>query len=457
MKQILFYLSCILFLVLSACTEPITVGSDLLESDRAVLGQTIDIPFTTRVVPDDSLLTYDASLNASSPFSLGIIEDDVFGKRRNSAYVVPVSLKNSVSGLPDPPRFSYTDRNVDSVVMIIPIDTSYGFYGPERSFPFTARLIEGRADRTIDYYSDVDLPLVATDPVNTNGFLNATLEETMLYDTIYSPTRDTVARSHIRVVLNDDFLAKVNASTSVDYDSDSAFAELIGGLYLEPLAGTNGILALEPIRTNVTPVSGLYFFFKDTSAALTPRFYRAPLSLWPPRFELDYTGSLTEELLTEGEDRERLALSGQAGTMIEITFTDLAVLEDKVINRAEVVFFREMVEGYSYDDYPSPEFVGLYYKDDSGDLQPILDRDVVIGAASLEFLGGDELFDEDNNPFYQPRFSVHLQRMISGELPPTIYLRVLPIDRDASRVILAGPDAAVRPATVKVTFTEIGG
>ncbi|MGK0333435.1 MAG: hypothetical protein ACI974_000251, partial [Paraglaciecola sp.] len=50
MKTILFYLSCAVFLVLTACTEPITVGANLLENDRAALGQTTDIPFTTRVV-----------------------------------------------------------------------------------------------------------------------------------------------------------------------------------------------------------------------------------------------------------------------------------------------------------------------------------------------------------------------------------------------------------------------
>jgi hypothetical protein len=47
--------------------------------------------------------------------------------------------------------------------------------------------------------------------------------------------------------------------------------------------------------------------------------------------------------------------------------------------------------------------------------------------------------------------------MIDGEVLATIYLRVIPVDRDASRVILGGPEAPVRPATIKVIFTEIGG
>lgn len=452
MKHIFFYLSGFVFLVLTACTDPITVGADLLDGDRAELGQTIDIPFTTRVIRDDSLLVSLANEISTRPVSIGIIEDDVFGKQRNSAYFVPVTPKNSVSGLPTPPAFSYTDREVDSVVMIIPIDTSYGIYGPEQRFPYTARLIDGRVDNDVDYYSDLELP-VETAIVNSNPALNPSLGETLLYDTTYS---DSTLRSHIRIKLSDDFLVDVNESTSVDFDSDSAFAELIGGLYLEPQEGTNGILTLEPARINITSVSGLYFFFKDTADLDINRFYRAPLSLWPARHERDYAGSLTEELLTAGDDGEQLSLSGQTGSMIEITFTDLEALSNKVINQAEIVFFREMVEGLSYEDYPSPEYVGLYYKDDSGDLQPIIDFDVVTGAGAFDALGGTELFDEDNVPYYRPRFSVHLQGMISGDLPSSIYLRVVPNSRDPSRVILAGPDAAVRPATVRVTFTEIG-
>ena len=48
-----------------------------------------------------------------------------------------------------------------------------------------------------------------------------------------------------------------------------------------------------------------------------------------------------------------------------------------------------------------------------------------------------------------------MQRMVDGEVPPTIYIRTVPLDRDPARMIMAGPEASVRPATVKVTFTQL--
>lgn len=456
MKQIFCYLSCLVFLVLTACTEPITVGSDLLSGDRAELGQTVDVPFTTRVVLDDSLLVYDQSVNQAARFSFGGTEDDVFGKWSSSFYVAPTVPLNTAS-LPSIPPFAFTtDRTVDSVVLIIPIDTTYGFYGPGRAFEYQARLIDGQVGRTVDYYSDVEFPLDETlGNVNRDNSFIGTLNPSFIYDTTYNPiaTRDSIA--HFRMAFNDAFLDRVNAATESTFDGNDSLSSLLAGVFIEPIGNPDALLALSPSATATT--SGFYFFYKDTSAAQTPRFFRVPLSLWPPNYKKDYTGSLTGELLADGDDRERLAISGQAGTMVEIEFTDLEALENKVINKAEVVFFRELVEGYSYDTYPAPGFVGLYYKDDNGDLQPITDEDVAFGPDALAFLGGEELFDENNDTFYRPRFSVHLQRMISGDVPPIIYMRVLPPDRDASRVILAGPDAAVRPASVKVTFTEIGG
>jgi len=460
MKQLFCYLSCLLFLALTACTEPITVGSDLLSGDSAALGQTIDVPFTTRVVRDDSLIVFNQSLNLASRFSFGRIEDEVFGAWQSSSYVIPNVPLDRQTALPSLPPFAFSpEADVDSVVLIIPIDTAFGFYGPGRSFGYQAKLLDGEVDRSVDYFSNAEFSVdETTGNVNRDNSFNGSLTRTVLYDTIYSPppvVRDSLP--HFRMAFNDDFLDRVNAADQTVFNGNDSLSALLPGVFIEPLGNSDALVALDPFSPNLSTRAGFYFFYKDTSAAETPRFFRIPVGLAPPRYEKDYAGSLTGELLAGGEDRERLALSGQAGSIVEITFTDLEALRDKVINKAEITFFREMVEGYSYAEYPSPDIVGLFYRDDSGQLVPILDRSAALGNQGISFIGGQELLDENDNPFYRPRLSVHLQRMISGEFPPQIYLRILPVDRDASRVILAGPDAAVRPATVRITFTEIGG
>ena len=457
MKQIISSLSCALFVVLTACTEPIIVGADLLNDDRATLGQTVDIPFTTRVVEGDSLLTYFEAANSPvRGFSFGELEDDVFGTTKHSAYVVPGLVRGGAQSLPVPPPFAFTDRNVDSVVLILPVDTSFIFYGNARSFDFRASLIDMRVEDDLDYYSNVEFTTARA--INENDVITATATPTLLYDTLYATNNDSILAPHVRVKFDQEFLLNVNAQDSATFESDDALATLLAGVHLEATDNSDGLLGLQP-TSDGTPFGGFYFFYKDTSATMTERFYRMPLNLALPRYEKSYAGSLVGNLLEEGNDLEQIALSGQGGLLTEINFPDLTMLEDKVINQAEMTFFRQAIENYSYDTYPAPATIALYYRNDSGNLVRILDLEA-FGNSSFgfdDFVGGNELTDEEGNVFYRPRFSVHLQRMIEGDVPSTIFLRVSPIDRDPSRVILAGPEAPVRPASIKVTFTEIGG
>jgi hypothetical protein len=448
MKQTFFYLSALLFIVLTSCTEPITVGNDLLDSDRATVGQTTDVPFTTRVVRDDSLLVYDASeFGSVGGYNFGGLQDDIFGSWKHSVYLTPAIPTSTTTGLRIAPPFSFTDRDVDSVVLILPIDTSYAFYGPDRTFGVRAGVISSLVDRNSDYYADVMFDRDAQD-INALDEFNASLTPSLLYDTIYSANGDSVTAAHIRIRFGADFLAEVNSRDETTFESDTMLSTLLAGVYLEPLDDNDGLIGLlSPINNSSAITSGFYFFYQDTSSEMTQKIYRMPLSQWLPNYEKSFEGSLTGELLEDGDDQDQLALTGQEGVMIEITLTDLPALENKVINQAEIKFYQELIEGYDSDLYPTPEFVGLFYKNESGELVSIRDR---------VLLGGEALRDDNNELFYRPRFSIHLQEMIEGILPNKIYLRVVPTDRDPSRVILRGKESSELPASVKVTFTEIG-
>ena len=170
MQRVAFFLSCTLFVALSACTDPITVGADLLDDDRATLGQTTDVPFTTAVVRNDSLLAYQGVnlFPIFDRFSFGRIDEPVFGETTHSFYVIPTVFRDSRTNLPSPPSFAFTDRNVDSVVLILPLDTANLTYGPGRSFDFRAGLVPTRVDDDADYYTDVALTRSLID-VNANS------------------------------------------------------------------------------------------------------------------------------------------------------------------------------------------------------------------------------------------------------------------------------------------------
>lgn len=460
MKQVFFFIGSALLIFLSACTEPITVGSDLLEGDRASLGQTMDLEFTTTVFREDTITTFDASANATlSSFTFGQLRNDVFGELKHGVYIIPSLPRSSATGQVVAPPFIFDENtSVDSVVFFLPIDTSAGLYGNGLTFPVRMVQLADAVDQNQDFDSNVSL-VRGFNELQRDPFFTAEFNATLLYDTIIS-SGDSVLFPHIRMAFDDQFLEQLNSVDASVFDSDTTFWEFLSGFYLEPTDDSGSLITLQPQPNTggLSQFAGIYYFYKDTLDQ-DPTFYRAPLSLWLPRYEQDFDGSVFGDYLAPGEDNESFALAGQAGLLTEITFPDLSSLQDVVINEAILTFYREEVEGFDYLQFPAPTLTALYYRDEDGRLVQIEDRQRLgnpnSSAAIRQFLGGNPITDDDNNIFYQPRFSVHMQRMVDGEVPPTIYMRTVPLDSDPSRVILAGPQASVRPATVRVTFTEL--
>ena len=459
-----------LFFLLLTCTEPIVVGSDLLEDDRATLGQTTDVPFVTNVVRDDSIQTFEGSdIQIVNRYSIGQIEDDYFGRTTQGAYYIPVVPRSIRTGLPEPPQFSFRpDRGADSIVLILPLDTSVAAYGPGRELPFRLNLLAGRVDieEGTEYTTAVDLPNGFFD-VNATDQISVSVFPRPLYDTAYG-TVDTLP--HLRVRLNDTYLETFNSRTSESFDSEEAFAGLLPGVLLEPTGDSDGLFGLlaEQAGPNTNPIANFYVFYQDTTANRNERIYRIPVRATLPAFSKDYNGSTVGELLLDGTDLEQVAIQGQGGVMTAITFTNLSELRDKVINQAEITFFRAEPDNYDYGTYPAAQRLALYYRNQRGNLTPIADQLFLRNGAVTDirdlFLGGTVQRDENNNAFYRNRFSVHLQEMVEGQVPPTIFLRVVPVDEDPnrinialnpSRVILNGPGAAELPASIRVTFTEV--
>lgn len=457
-----------LFLALTACTEPIFVGSDLLEGDRAALGETADVPFQTFTVRDDSLLTYEQDLeNVISGYSVGQITDPVFGTTTQGAYIIPRVPRRTGSGLPDPPPFSFElNRGADSIVLILPIDTNYFAYGPGQDLDLELGLIAQRVDLSMsDYTTAVEVPTTGQ-TVNAVGRLRPSFNVSQLYDTVYS-NGDTISRRHLRVRMTDDYLADFNRRVSRDFDSDSAFNNIVlPGVFLRPTANSNALFGLvaersTPAAGQAPPFAGFYAFYRDTSAAATPSIYRMPVDAVLPAYRKDYAGTIVDQLLTDTNTDDLTAVQGQAGVMTAVSFSNLDSLRGKAINKAELTVYRVTPDDYDYADYPAPERLSAWYFNQNDQLVPILDRapGVLRGQITTEvfntLLGGQEQTDENGNIFYRPRFSVHLQEMIEGTVPRTIYLRTDPVARTGARALLTGPQSPLLPATVRVTFTEV--
>ena len=470
MHQMKFALPTLLLLLglLQACNDPITVGSELLDDDRAGVGEVVDLPFTTRVLREDSLQVYEGSrFNFPGPLTFGQIEDPNFGLTRHSVYLTLSLPRTSTTGLTIVPQFvDRADITVDSVVVLIPIDTSLGFYGPGRTFPYRALQIQQRIPTDEDQYSNFETATQQVDLGFETSFAG-TLEPRLVRDTAIRG--DSVAQAHVRIRLNESVVQLLNSLDRARF-VDSTFLELFPGIHLVPDGPSNALVYLAPNENPNRPVyNGFNVYYRDSLDR--PIEYRIPFRLALPSYQYDYSGSLAGTLLDDGTESDLLAVAGRGGLITEIEFTDLSALEDKVINRAELELPLTDLAGVDYTDFPPPGRVELFYRPESDALlQPILDRTELLrvraGDDNVNFFLGGLLETGGGNDFYSPAFSIHLQRMIRGEVPRKVYLRAyptfffspnpaLPPAPLPGRVFLSGPDDAEQPARVRVTFTEV--
>ena len=445
--------------VLGSCTDPITVGSELLDDDRATVGQTTDIPFTTRVVREDSARTLEGVRPVGPDgYTFGRLEDMTFGVTDHSIYLVPQPQRNAATGLTIVPNFVQQPFvRVDSVVLLLPIDTLKAFYGPGRSFPFSLRELSERVASDAVFYSDTTLSTTGGNLAEQDVF-TATAEPTVVRDTFLLDS--ALLRAHVRIRMAQSFVDRSNALEVSDFVSDSIFRETLPGLALLPEGNANALISLlPPQQQSELFYRGLNYYYTDTSG--TQRVDRIGFRQVIPSYQTDYTGSLVGELLNQEVANDLVAVAGEGGVATELTLTGLNSLAGRIINRAVLEIPVAELPGVNYDDFDLPGRVELFYRA-GGVFVPITDRVELLRSQTRVdgvnlFIGGP-LREEGGLRFYDPAFSIHLQRMIDGDVPPRLYLRVTPLlnnEPRAARALLNGPAATDRPARIRVTFTDV--
>lgn len=446
----------------AACTDPITVGENLLGDGQIDNGRLIELPVEVRTVRADSILVHRGVDSATLlPVQLlGELEDETFGNASYGFYYTPVLSK--LNGLPRTPDYVLPDGNpIDSIVLLVNIDTSLGFYGPGREIPVAVNPLAAPLDATQDYYSTFTAATEGTD-VADNPTVTLSKNDRLVHDTIYvAGTNDSILEPHLRFRMNPDYVARFDALTQADYASDAAFRARLPGLHVRPAGPGNGIVALRPDQTGA-PASGLYVYFKTRAGKDTVQLINAELFL--SNYRRDYGGSLAGELLA-GEDADgRALLAGADALWTEIRLTDLTPLEGKIINQANLKFRVADAEGFSYRDYALPANTALYYRDATGNLEPIQDSDRLANAGQALvnlFLGGRLVTSaaDSTQRSYAPNLTVHLQRILDGgqdggTFPPVLYLRVIPTAVDPARAVLENEGSTGTPARLEVLFTN---
>ena len=446
-------------LAIFSCTDPITVGSDLLSDDRASIGYNGNLEIDLRTIADDSLRVYIEENNQSTNYALfGTIEDPVFGKSNADIYLIPTLPRSSTSGLILVPSFAGTGSdtiNIDSVVIVLPIDTliSYGDVF-NNSFAYTVKELSEFVDINQDIFSNAQFALQET--AIASGEFTPSIEPSFLHDTTIL---DSILVRQVRIKLDQSvankFLAEMDGSI---YSSDSEFQAFFNGLFVESTTTSNSLLAINADENPRTSPLGLYFYTSQNNT--NHSVFRIPFEVAVPNYTFDYTNSLAETLLDEQVSTNQQGLvQSLGGLTARIEITNLDDFTNRVINNAELDVFLKDLTDYNYDAYPAAGEIALYFRTSAGLYSRIFDAQTLVPNASvanrLFFLGGNLRTDETTNrQFYRTTLSAHLQEIIRGDAEPFIYLRVNPLDSDGGRSIIYGPESTEFPMRLKVAFTE---
>ncbi len=430
----------------SACNDPSTIGSELLEADQANVLFTDTLTMVASSIPEDSVLVYDPDPAVSfSNYLFGDYEDPLFGTTKASFYAQLILNF-------DPPDFE--DAELDSVVLVLDYDSTatYGNIN-SREFGLDVYRITEDVDLEERYYSDQTFEvesspmasiasfkprLTSNDSVEVINFISATR-----IDTVQVPPQ---LRIQLPLELGEEFIAYDDDV----YTSNTNFVEQFRGIYVTPTQQTDGIIGFDIAN----PASRLTVYYRQDTVfrEYTMRFSSSFLRT--SNFEQDFTGSVAEPFLESAEKGDSLLFAqAMAGPNIELEIPHIRNLDGIVVNKAELELTVAVLPEDGDNFYASADQMIIAYEVE-GEGQVFI-RDVISGGL---FFGGtpeDESVEGEIVERYRMNISDHIQDMLEGDVNNTITIRIFPKQEIAERTVIYGPGHSEYPMKLNVTYTKL--
>lgn len=422
-----------LLIISQGCEEPEEIGKDLLPpQDNLNIKRVDSTSIHAFSYLDDSLKTSDPQvLLAGSYF------DKIFGQTSAAFFT---QLKMSTTNL----DFG-SNPVVDSVVLSLPY---FSFYGDT-----TAEITLEVRELSQDLFPD------------TAYYSNQT---TNTYKTIIGQ-RSFQPRPQTPVVLGSDTLAPMlripvdhalaerffNAGASVFMDNAS-FVNYFRGIQVKAKTnhGDGSILYFDPYSSNANLT---IHYHNDLADSLSASFYMGELNAKYSQYHHDYSAGkrpLANELQQQIIQKDTMApiesvfLQSMAGLNMQVKFPYLSNWRDKniALNKATLVV-KAHSDDLTANTYKEPLRLGLVKKNQEGSLELITD-----------YVNSSEIFDgyfDSNKKEYKFVITQHVQEILNGA---TDYGLVIVSDnrsRNAYRVALRGPQAAVDAMKLELLYTEL--
>ena len=434
----------VLAIIASACTDPTTIGADLLEEDRALIRVVDTLSVNSTTVEADSVLTFAPNINNQlATYLFGDFQDPIFGRAKSSIYIQPRLARL----LPN-----FEDSTLDSIILVLPYDTT-GIYGDiDDEFGIEVFRLEEDMDRTRLYYSTQSFAL-QPEPIGELSF-RPTTDSISVYR--YSGgSADRISFPHLRVPLDMELGRELLSYDSTITSSDSAFLTNFKGIYINPTVATPGMLAFDILSSQ----GGIFLYYREGGS--TFRQFQVEFGQFTAkslRYEHDYSGSLVSEFLGSSlNDQDSLAfLQGMAGVNATIEFPTITTLpKDIVVNKAELEIYVAELPGSPLEVYPPVDQVVVSAINDRGELFFI--DDVALAGSELDALFGGLLRETaaGQPSLYQMNITTHFQEMATGEQSPILFLSAIRKADRASRTAIYGAGHPLYAPKLRITFSTL--
>jgi len=412
-----------------ACNQETIIGTDLLPDQDVNIAFTDTVQINASTITGDSLVTFIVGDFGNTNLTTSIIgqsDEPLFGRSKAFSYF-NTNLNASDS-------INFQDAVIDSVILTIPIDTSY-FYGPTNaSFNFELfRLIETMEG--IDTFFTNSFLESESMPIATREF------SPQLLDTfpVYAPEIDSIVplAPHLRIPITDQYFIDDLLNSAIEAENDTIFREENYGFALTAETNDNAYMAMDMSNdASILRRITCYYTVGDT-AKFEYSFIIGGIRSYA--FEHDFALSAVESAINDQSFSDSLIFAqGMLGPNLELDLSGVLSIEPGTVNYAEVEMILAELMGYNIEENTPLETLGAFYRDEDNNLTPIEDFNIGNGLLLPTFYDGS--LDTENEPkVYKLVMTHHIINLINREVENTKVI-LIPVSKQrvADRSIIYG-------------------
>jgi hypothetical protein len=433
------------------CTKPTPFGAELLDDQIAdFFGDSLDLTCTYERA-SDTTITADRT-SSFDYFLLGQLKDPKLGTTTVDLYS---SFRRFASDTVDISAFKY-----DSAQLVMSFNT-LGFYGDTFS---TQNVVVHELAEVLDFnkgYKAGDVLPVADEIGRLENLQPKPRTRTKFLDT----SANALRLAHIKIPLTEAFGKKLLEIPVAQSKVPTELQKIFKGIKIEsrPVgSGAGAIMGLN-INSSATSFIRLYYHVNDTVQDYTDFVMSVggtdqQVSKFM-HIEHDYSGTNVETNLNQPNPAE-LYLQGMGGLRLKVELPATNVLNDVLINKAELQFFAEQSK-----EYPASSQISALRINSSDKLSITSDL-----AYSLEVADGFVLFggnprttSNTNLVKYQMTFTDYLQGIVKDiQTDPkkrVLYLDFLNSDNGIlltpTRTVIFGPTHPQYPMKLRLKYTKL--